>query len=83
MPTRPAPPPKHVMDRVAVNEGAVPAPAGREALGKHADNSIEIRACKLAEGPRASQALIKRRLFPILSRHLGHDLLLSRLGALG
>ena len=58
-----------------MNKRAPPAAAGGEAFGRHADDGVEVVPRELAEGPGAPEAIVERRLRPILRRDLGHDLL--------
>ena len=46
-------PRKHPVDRVAMDERAAPAAAGREAFGQHADDGVEI-------GPRRARGTARR-----------------------
>ena len=54
---------------------AAPAAPGREALGQHADDGVEIGPLERAKRPGAPQPLVERRLRPVLRRDFGDDLL--------
>ena len=60
--SRAAPATQDVIDPVAMNERATPAPARGEAFGQHADDGIEVATRELAERPGAPQAVVERRL---------------------
>ena len=68
-------PRKMPIDRVAMDERAATAPAGREALGQHAHDRVEILAGQGTERPGAAQPIVKLGFRPILRRDFRDNLL--------
>ena len=73
--SRAAPAAQHVVDGIVMDQRAAPAAAGGEPLGQHVHDGGEFLARQRAVRPGAAQAVVQRRLGPVLCRDFGNDLL--------
>ena len=73
--SRAAPAAQHVVDGIVMDQRATPAAAGGEPLGQHVHDRRKVLACQRAVRPGAAQAVVQRRLGPVLRCDLGNDLL--------
>ncbi len=72
---RPAPGPQTRVDRIEMEIGRAAAAPGREPVGQHCDQAIEIFTRQVPVRPGAANQREQARGGPLAARNLGHDLL--------